>query len=532
MNFFIYFLKHTFHIYLISEVSTILITALERSQGGSKNAGAHSTSSNLDLILHQCLVAYPEMFLNPSNQASPSSSKADLNHFKQLAAATSSTTSINSAIETTCMAQDASDVSLLFLGLPDISLDTLNYPKIKKNLISEKVKSTERLCLLQALRWLITKTPLNLRVVVVASFSENDLLGLDPSVSENIYSQRLFSCMLSPTPTYQKESLARLVNAFASTWSGRTYLTSTTFIIDCLIRSLTTFKTQEESFICHMVIATLQKLSLRKSMRRYMIEHQVIPWLVKYVKTELERDLIRSEVSQMLTKENGNNNNSDTSYADTVFNTYLMEYAWALLMNLALHPEAIKSSLTVDFEFLYCIVTMLTSQGSIDYFPYVLSTLFSLLRNPEFFEKAKTMELKKKLNPIIPHQTPDIQRHLRHLLNQLYEKPDVDHLSANGETDYDDTENPDPDEVEPELELPESWLVNQSTNEQMVTGDDLLIREYIHPKQMPLHLLPQLNQEDATNSQSQQTLANLLNSNESSFSKSSRENSSDTPPSK
>lgn len=164
-----------------------------------------------------------------------------------------------------------------------------------------------------------------------------------------------------------------------------------------------------------------------------------------------------------------------------------MEYAWALLMNLCLHPESIKSALTVDFEFLHCIVTMLTSKVSFEYTPYVLSTLFSLLRNPELFDKARTMELDKKLKPVIHHQPPDIQRHLKHLVTQLYETENVDRLTASGETDYDDTDNPDPEKMEPELELQESWMVNGGgQTEGLLTGDDLLIREYILPREMPL----------------------------------------------
>jgi len=283
-----------------------------------------------------------------------------------------------------------SDISLMFLGISDIGPNTLNYEKIKVDLMSDSVNQTVKLCIMQALRWMVTKTSSDARSQVMASFSEHDILGIQSKKPE--LRHKLFSCLLSPSPTYLKESLSRFVNALASLCGGRNYLTSTDYVIDILIKSLSTFKSQEESFICHMVVATLQKLSLRKAMRLTMIEQGVIPWVVKYIKTELDRDIIRDEVSQIaieyvrdsnieLTKpqnvaasggnnggtaSNTSNNGSRSDFYGDSFNNYLMEYAWALLMNLCLHDESIPSAQSVDYDFLNCIVTMLTNKSSLE----------------------------------------------------------------------------------------------------------------------------------------------------------------------
>ncbi|ODM94924.1 LisH domain-containing protein ARMC9 [Orchesella cincta] len=458
-------------------VTAELIKALEQSVDSNEPA-------KLDLVLPQCFTIFPEIFTNMEIPGS----QPNLEHFKKIA-------------KSSYLFEEPpdSDVSLMFHGIQGIGPDALNYEKIKVDLMSDTVNQTVKLCVMQALRWMVTKTSSDSRSQVMASYLEHDILGIQSKKPD--LRHKLFSCMLSPNPTYLKESLSRFVNALACLCGGRKYLTSTDYVIDILIKSLSTFKSQEESFICHMVVATLQKLSLRKTMRLTMIEQNVIPWIVKYIKTELDRDIIRDEVSQIamecvrdsnieLTKpqtvamgsNNGSSNGSKSDFYGDSFNNYLMEYAWALLMNLCLHDESIPSAQSVDYDFLHCIVTMLTNKSSLEFIPYVISTLFSLLRNPEMFEKAKAMKLNQQLAPLVVQQTGEISTHLRHMLNQLYGNDGADRLmETSGETDYDDTDFPDPEEVESELELYESWMGNQNET-RLLTGDDLLIREYLANK--------------------------------------------------
>jgi len=52
-----------------------------------------------------------------------------------------------------------------------------------------------------------------------------------------------------------------------------------------------------------------------------------------------------------------------------------------------------------------------------------------------------------------------------------------DRITSSRETNYDDDENPDPEVLEPELELPEAWI--NSLGEGDLIGDDLLYRKYL-----------------------------------------------------
>src|SRR5579863_3882478 len=68
----------------------------------------------------------------------------------------------------------------------------------------------------------------------------------------------------------------------------------------------------------------------RKNVRLFMIEHKVIHWLVIFIKKELADQK----------KLEGNMGIRPNAVDQGNFNPYLMEYAWALLMNLCLHDES------------------------------------------------------------------------------------------------------------------------------------------------------------------------------------------------
>lgn len=66
-----------------------------------------------------------------------------------------------------------------------------------------------------------------------------------------------------------------------------------------------------DPFACDMMVAMLQKLSLRRQQRIYMIENGLLEWLINHL-----HDKCR------------------------IINLYRLEYATALLMNLSLHRLA------------------------------------------------------------------------------------------------------------------------------------------------------------------------------------------------
>lgn len=83
-----------------------------------------------------------------------------------------------------------------------------------------------------------------------------------------------------------------------------------------------------------MFIATLQKMSLRKQQREYMIEANLVEWLVHH---------LNSEKSKM--------------------GLYRLEYICALLMNLSLHNEA-RSRASKMAPLLISIITSLLTMSS------------------------------------------------------------------------------------------------------------------------------------------------------------------------
>jgi hypothetical protein len=80
-------------------------------------------------------------------------------------------------------------------------------------------------------------------------------------------------------------------------------------------------------------------------MRLCMIHQRVINWLIVYIKSELAK----VEKEKL----------SDGEFFQ--FNPYLMEYGWALLMNLCLHEEAWESCNANGSDILTCAANMLLS---------------------------------------------------------------------------------------------------------------------------------------------------------------------------
>ena len=113
------------------------------------------------------------------------------------------------------------------------SHSNLDFVQIQEEL--EGHQTRRKLLLLQALRWLLTRSPVTGRVQIIATFATNDLLGLRSS-------DRLLTWFLpsgSNIPHLLQGSLARLVNAMASGRSGREYLVQhrrlLETLIDCLV---------------------------------------------------------------------------------------------------------------------------------------------------------------------------------------------------------------------------------------------------------------------------------------------------------
>jgi len=84
-------------------------------------------------------------------------------------------------------------------------------------------------------------------------------------------------------------------------------------------------------------------LIFRKKIRLAMIDLNVIQCLVVYLKSEVVKTGIIG----------------DGQKGEATYNPYLMEYGWALLMNLCLHEESRGAAFSIAPDILTCVVQML-----------------------------------------------------------------------------------------------------------------------------------------------------------------------------
>lgn len=108
-----------------------------------------------------------------------------------------------------------------------------------------------------------------------------------------------------------REYVVSFINSLASEYQGRTYLLTKPNIVQHLAQLL--FNEQRDTYLRQNALGALQKFSLRREAQQYMIECDIIPWILRLLSGE-------SQLSSPL---------SD----------YSLEYATALLMNLSLRSR-------------------------------------------------------------------------------------------------------------------------------------------------------------------------------------------------
>lgn len=169
-------------------------------------------------------------------------------------------------------------------------------------------------------------------------------------------------------PFHLQESIARLVNTFASLSAGRDYLCQYDNVLTHLLLPLILDKhhscTKLGSTARDMVLATLQKLSLRFHARQKMISSGLTEFLIGFL----------------------NENHASVS-------VYCLEYCTALLMNLCLHKEGRCRCMGRCRDVMRLIKNLLNSKSAENVMPYVSGTMYSLLGNRKINMEAKLMDL-------------------------------------------------------------------------------------------------------------------------------------------
>ncbi|KAF6205512.1 hypothetical protein GE061_019685 [Apolygus lucorum] len=308
-----------------------------------------------------------------------------------------------------------------------MSASNLDVKKIKQDLSEGSVKV--QLLLLQALRWMLTKCNYNERDDVVSWFCKFDILGIrDGGIKE----------FLAPvaTPHPIQQGIVRIMNALSSLNAGRKYLEGSESTINLLL-DLTKQK-ELESVTEDMLIAVLQKLSIRKHWCEHFAKFGLIEWILG----KLER------LPQKI---------------------FTLEYSTSLLMNLVLsvEPERWDSNDVIANVLMNLMFS--THRQALE---FVCGTLCCVLRNEYVNDYCRSQGLGPKLSTCLNNYKGDplIEKQIETLIkiHRREIKPEsfIACINTYSEEDMDDPEDLDPeiDELDP---------VTGSPN-----GNDLLRQQY------------------------------------------------------
>ncbi|CAK9800849.1 LisH domain-containing protein ARMC9 [Anthophora quadrimaculata] len=264
----------------------------------------------------------------------------------------------------------------------------LDFKKIKLHLINGSIKI--KLFLLQALRRKITFSQPGDRDETVHEYISKDLLGLHSKIA-NYKGKSILPYLLTPQnvviPHPLQQSIMRLLNALASFRCGRDYLSFDSTVVDMVFKCLnSTCANNIDTLTCNMIIAMLQKLSLRKQQRIYMIENGLVEWLIRHLHEQCR-----------------------------VMDSYRLEYATALLMNLSLHQIAQKRASTMASLLISTLIDLLLMDHAMA-LPYINGALNNFLTNRVINEEAKKMKFSAILEQYSKCKTGKIRDHLDYIL--------------------------------------------------------------------------------------------------------------------
>ncbi|XP_070164881.1 lisH domain-containing protein ARMC9 [Polyergus mexicanus] len=290
-----------------------------------------------------------------------------------------------------------------------VSPKLLDYKKIKLHLFNGDVKT--KLLLLQALRWKITLAQLNEQDEVLHEYVSHDLLGLHGQIASDS-GKPILPCLLTAGEAYARHLLqqftARLLNTLASFRCGRDYLSVGSTIVNVIFACLdSNYADGVDIFACDMMVAMLQKLSLRRQQRIYMIENGLLEWLINHL-----HDKCR------------------------VISLYRLEYATALLMNLSLHRLAQAKASKISSLLVSTLLILLSIDHSSS-LPYINGALNNFLNSPVINEAAKKMKSSNISDYLGGNQkTIKIRKHLEHILKiERHENVNTPQTEETGDED-------------------------------------------------------------------------------------------------
>ncbi|XP_048523996.1 uncharacterized protein LOC109543203 isoform X2 [Dendroctonus ponderosae] len=306
----------------------------------------------------------------------------------------------------------------------------INYAKLKADLMYSE--NEKRIRILQALRWRITKNNGPTREKVMESYANHDVLELRANIS---IPERLL--LGYDMDHYVQESACRLINALASLRLGRDYLTLDERLLKrVLIKKVKDVKSVSGAVIRNMLVASVQKLSIRKQCRIQMVNEGLFEVIVDYMDDFYEK-----------------------------LSKYCLEYCSALLMNLCLVTEAKERSTKDPIKIVGLLRKFLECENE-TYLPYINGVMFSLFERSEIVDEALNQHFDKIIIKLIQITTNEnIKKQLDFILQaRLFGRSDP-------------TIREDDDESKEEVDLLEVELDQDDFITQLPSGETLL-QEY------------------------------------------------------
>ncbi|XP_014616508.1 PREDICTED: lisH domain-containing protein ARMC9-like [Polistes canadensis] len=299
----------------------------------------------------------------------------------------------------------------------NISPKLLDFKKIKLHLINGNVKT--KLLLLQALRWKITLSQPGECDESIHEYISRDLLGLHGQIASD-NGKSILPYLLTPKnvpmPHPLQQSAARLLNTFASLQCGRDYLSMDSSVVKVIFNCLNdNYQDGVDSLTYDMTLSTLQKLSLRKQQRLYMIDSGLLEWLIYHL-----------------------HNESNT------MSFYRLKYATALLMNLSLHKQA-QIRISTKASLLISTLIMLLGIDHPSVSPYVNGALNNFLVNDQINNEAEHANLSSVLEELCSNKIGEMKKYLEHILKVHKRECAIDiedeTISDNDNEEFDVLEN-------------------------------------------------------------------------------------------
>ena len=312
--------------------------------------------------------------------------------------------------------------------------DDLNFIKMK-DYIKEQENALKICSILQALRWIITRSRHGQpRKHVLNSYINNDLFDCD-SKNNLILKNLLFNENRKVI-----EYSVCLINVIASDTSGVKYFSKSKELISWIIDIL--YREKDDTNLRQNALGILQKFSLHRKLQLEMINKDIIKWILTLLR-----------------------NNSHC------LSEYTLEYSSALLMNLSLRSAGKNKCEDPSLDIVR-VLSQFLDHENIQMRTYINGTLYSILSRRYFKEKAYEIGLHELISSLLSTERGQLNKQLLYLIEQLKSNETEDYSSSENEEfmqydENDDYQTEDEEEADPEI-----------LNANCKIGEELLLGEF------------------------------------------------------